>query len=242
MNKSASTVDASEIARFDRLAGEWWDEDGKYAILHTINPLRIGYIRDNILKHHKSIKGLDILDVGCGGGLVSAPLSRLGAKVTGIDASALNIKAAKAYAKTEGLKISFQNVSSEALAKTKARFDVIVALEIIEHVANTTLFIKSLAQVLKPGGLLFISTINRTMRARLTAKVLAEYVLRWVPVGTHDFNKFVTPDELGSLLEKHKIAVHNTSGMVFKPFSRTWAITERDTSVNYICFAKKALK
>jgi 2-polyprenyl-6-hydroxyphenyl methylase/3-demethylubiquinone-9 3-methyltransferase len=237
MVKKHSTVDHDEVSKFSKIADQWWDETGEYAMLHKINPVRIAYLRDHITKHLKKLKGLKILDVGCGGGLVSLPLARLGGEVTAIDASAENIKAARVHAQAEGIKVNYQNIAAEDLADKNNKFDVVIALEIIEHVADVELFIQSLTKLLKPHGLLFISTINRTMKAKLLAKIMAEYVLRWVPVGTHDFAKFITPAELTKLAGKYQLHAIDFTGMIYRPLSKTWELNPNKLDINYLsCF------
>jgi len=241
-----STIDPKEIERFEKLADQWWDENGKYSLLHEINPLRISYIKQHICRHFKlqnsnvrPLKSLKLLDVGCGGGLISVPMARLGAQVTAIDAGSSNIKAAAAHAHAHQIDIEYLNTSSEKLAQTHKKFDVILALEIIEHVSNTKHFVDSLIPMLNNNGLLFISTINRTIKAGITAKLIAEYVLRWVPVGTHEYDKFVTPDELDSLLCPHRLKNKDYTGIVFKPLQNAWVLDAHNLDVNYIgCFAK----
>lgn len=240
-----STIDTEEIAKFEKLADQWWDENGKYGLLHEINPLRIAYIKQHICRHFKlqdaavhPFKSLKLLDVGCGGGLISVPMARLGAQVTAIDAGVSNIKAATAHALIHQIDIEYLNTASEKLAETQRKFDVILALEIIEHVSDAKLFIDSLASMLNKNGLLFISTINRTLKAGITAKVIAEYILRWVPVGTHEYNKFVTPDELNHLLRPHGLRHKDYTGMVFRPLHNSWVLDADNLDVNYLgCFS-----
>jgi 2-polyprenyl-6-hydroxyphenyl methylase/3-demethylubiquinone-9 3-methyltransferase len=242
VNKS-STIDIKEVEKFSALADEWWDESGKFKPLHQINPIRISFIRQQILKHftleEEGLKDLTILDVGCGGGLLSVPLSRQGADVLGIDVSEKNISIVNAYKDKHDLgdNINFAFTSVEELALSGKSFDVVCAMEVVEHVADVELFIKSCLKVVKPGGLIFLATINRTAKSYLLAILGAEYVLRWVPVGTHDWNKFVKPSELLAILNNENAQLLDIKGLGFLPLSGKWQISD-NIDVNYMLAAK----
>ncbi len=234
-----STKDATEIKKFDDLASKWWDINGEFKILHIINPLRIGYIKTHVCKafaldasSRRPFEGLKLLDVGCGGGLISVPMHNLGANVTAIDASPNNIKTAKAYAARKSLDINFLHNTSEELADTNQKFDVILALEVIEHVSDYKLFLEKLASLLTPNGVLIISTINRTFKALLLAKITAEYILRMAPIGTHDWNKFIKPEEISEELVKYGLKKSNISGMSMNPLTFEWRLSH-DYNINY---------
>lgn len=241
----ATTIDADEVARFSALAAEWWDEKGKFAPLHKFNPVRLGYIRDKALARFKRdatarrpFEGLSLLDIGCGGGLLAEPMARLGFAVTGADASEKNIKTAAAHATGQGLAIDYRATTAEALAASGARFDVILNMEVVEHVADVALFMKSCAAMVKPGGMTIVATLNRTFKAWALAIVGGEYVLRWLPRGTHDWAKFVTPGELRSALTAGGLEVAELKGVVYNPISDIWRISS-DTDVNYMMLAVK---
>jgi 2-polyprenyl-6-hydroxyphenyl methylase/3-demethylubiquinone-9 3-methyltransferase len=239
-----TTVDEEEIARFNTLAATWWDDTGPMRPLHEIGPARLSFIRDRVLEHFgrnggpRPFDGLAVLDVGCAAGLVSEPLARLGADVTGIDAAVANIGAAKAHAEQSGLAITYHAMTAEALALEGARFDVVTALEIVEHVADVPLFMASLSALVKPGGLLIMSTLNRTAKSFALAVVGAEYVLRWLPRGTHDWRKFITPAELARHMETAGLLPGETAGMRLDLLTRRWALSH-DTAVNYLMAAGK---
>ncbi len=242
---NTSTASAQEIARFTAMADAWWDPNGKFKPLHQINPLRIEYIRNLICQHHdrdpkgtKPLNKIKLLDIGCGGGLLCEPMQRLGATVTGIDAGKKNIAIASLHAKQSGLKINYRHQLPEDLTKTKDTFDVVLNMEVIEHVKNVDTFLKSSVSLVKPGGLMVLSTINRTMKSLILAKIGAEYILRWLPVGTHDWRKFVKPSELASGLRSCKVNVTDVTGMVYNPFKNIWSLSD-DLSVNYLVSAKK---
>lgn len=243
--KNNSTVDEAEVERFSRIADEWWDSQGKFKPLHRINPLRVGYIRDRALAHfHLDAKsaplsGLTLLDIGCGGGLIAEPMSRLGAKVTAIDASEKNIKVASLHAQQGGLSIEYLCGAAETLAAEKRQFDIVLALEIIEHVADVEQFVQASAQLVKPGGLIVYSTLNRTAKSFALAIVGAEYILRWLPKGTHTFEKFLRPAELVNPLRRNMIDIIEMTGMVMNPLSGEWRLDARDLSVNYLVVGKK---
>ncbi len=238
-----NTVNKKEIEKFSKIASEWWDPHGKFQPLHKFNPIRIKYIRDNSIKHFKihsknlPFKNLKILDIGCGGGLLSEPMSRLGADVTGIDASQQNIKVAKIHSLEKNLKIKYICSSPEKL-NTKDKFDVILNMEIVEHVDDVNFFIKNCSKFLKRNGIMYIATLNKTLKSYIFAIVGAEYILRWLPIGTHDWNKFVKPSELINYAEHNSMQIKKIDGMVFNPFNNTWNISN-DKSVNYITVFKK---
>ena len=239
-----TTVNKEEIQKFSKLADQWWDANGKFKPLHMFNPIRIEYILDKIAKNFKLdksknnfLKDLKILDIGCGGGLISEPLSRLGAKVTGIDASEKNIKVAMLHAKKNGLVINYQQNSPEQLIE-KNYFDVILNLEIVEHVENLDLYLNSCNKLLKEKGLIFTATINRTLTSYIKAIVGAEYILRWLPVGTHYWNKFVKPEELEQKFTNLNLSILDTCGLDYNPLSRKWN-RSKNLSVNYIITSKK---
>tara|TARA_B100000900_G_scaffold372274_1_gene352076 strand:+ start:350 stop:1078 length:729 start_codon:yes stop_codon:yes gene_type:complete len=235
----SSTINKEEIQKFSKLADEWWDVNGKFKPLHMFNPIRIEYITNSIKKHFKIKKdktnfldGLSILDIGCGGGLVSEPMARLGATVTGIDASNKNIKIAKLHSQKSKLKINYLNSSPENLIDNK-NFDIILNLEIVEHVDDVNLYIKSCYKLLKKNGLMFTATLNRSFTSYIKAIIGAEYILRWLPIGTHDWNKFIKPEELEQLLLQEKFSIIDVNGFKFNPLLNKWKIS-KDLSVNYI--------
>ncbi len=235
----SSTINKEEIQKFSRLADEWWDVNGKFKPLHMFNPIRIEYILENIKNYFKIkkekdnfLEGFSILDIGCGGGLISEPMARLGAKVTGIDASEKNIHVAKLHSKKNGLKINYINSSPENLNDTE-KFDIILNLEIVEHVDDVNLYIKSCHKLLKKKGLMFTATLNRSFISYIKAIIGAEYVLRWLPIGTHDWNKFIKPEELEKFLSQEKFSTLDIRGLKFNPFLKKWK-KSNDLSVNYI--------
>ena len=240
----STTINKEEIQKFSKLADEWWDVKGKFKPLHMFNPIRIEYITDNIKKHLKIennknffLEGLNILDIGCGGGLISEPMARLGANVTGIDASEKNINVARLHSKKSGLQINYLNKSPENLNE-KEKYDIILNLEIVEHVENVNLYIKSCYKLLKKNGIMFTATLNRSFISYLKAIIVAEYILRWLPIGTHDWNKFIKPEELEQLLNQEKFSTLNLKGLKFNPFSQKWK-KSNDLSVNYIICSLK---
>ena len=238
-----TTINKEEIDKFSKIAEEWWDPEGKFKPLHIFNPLRIKYIKDSIIKHFKikkkklPLSGLKILDIGCGGGLIAEPMSRLGANITGIDASEKNIKIAKAHLKKNKLKINYKCASPENLNQ-KENFDVILNLEIIEHVEDVELFIEKSSKLLKKDGLMFVATINKTLKSYLFAIIGAEYILRWLPIGTHDWENFVEPSKLILLGEKNRLKLNKIDGIKFDIISNNWNLS-KDNSINYITEFKK---
>jgi len=234
--KSGSTVDADEIERFSRIADEWWDERGKFKPLHRINPVRIGYI----LEQAGPLEGLRLLDIGCGGGLIAEPMARLGASVTAIDASEKNIKVASLHAERGGLTIDYRCTTAEDLLATGAPFDVVLSLEIVEHVADVEAFVAAACGLVKPGGLMIWSTLNRTAKSYALAIVGAEYVLRWLPRGTHTWSKFLKPSELCTQLRRNDMELVDMTGMVMNPLTFKWELNARDVSVNYLLAARKS--
>jgi 2-polyprenyl-6-hydroxyphenyl methylase/3-demethylubiquinone-9 3-methyltransferase len=239
------TVDPAEVAHFDKMAREWWDPKGPMRALMRMNPVRLAFIRDRVAAHFgrdpksiHSLEGLAAVDIGCGGGLLSEPLARLGAKVTGLDPAAANIAVAKQHAERAGLAIDYRAETVEAVARRGETFDLVLALEVIEHVADTAAFTAACGAVLKPGGLLIFSTINRTMKSFALAIVGAEYVLRLLPKGTHDWEKFMKPGELARLLAAAGLEVGERRGIVFNPLSNTWRLSS-DKGVNYFITARR---
>ena len=237
------TVNKKEIDKFSKIAEEWWDPNGKFKPLHKFNPIRIKYIRDTILyefkikKKNEPFKGLNILDIGCGGGLLSEPMAKLGAEVTGIDASYKNIQVAKYHLKRSKLNIKYYNSSPENL-KLKKKFDIILNMEIVEHVEDVNVFIKESSKFLKKSGVMFIATLNKTLKSYLFAIIGAEYVLKWLPIGTHDWEKFVKPEDLTKVCKKNSLVLKKIDGMTFNPLLNKWSVTS-DKSVNYISKFKK---
>jgi 2-polyprenyl-6-hydroxyphenyl methylase / 3-demethylubiquinone-9 3-methyltransferase len=241
-----ATVDAAEVDRFSRLAGEWWDLRGKMAVLHKFNPIRLAYIRDAACRqfgrdarHPPCLDGIRILDIGCGGGLLCEPLARLGATVVGADPSSDNIRAAKLHATHGGLAIDYRVTVAEALASAGERFDVVLAMEVVEHVADVGLFVRSCAGMIKPGGLMVAATLNRTFKSFALAIVGAEYVLRWLPRGTHRWDKFLTPGELEAAMVRAGLEVNGETGVVYNPLTDQWRLSS-DMDVNYILTAQRA--
>ena len=233
-----NSVNKIEIEKFSNMADEWWDPHGKFKPLHKFNPIRIKYIKENIIRQfkiknkNKPLSGINILDIGCGGGLLSEPMCRLGANVTGIDASIKNVKISKLHAKKDNLKINYICSSPEKL-KISKKFDVILNMEIVEHVEDISFFLKSCSKLLNKNGLMFVATINKTLKSYVFAIVGAEYVLRWLPIGTHDWEKFVKPEELKEILSKNNLFLKKLDGMHFNIIKDEWSITN-DLSINYI--------
>jgi 2-polyprenyl-6-hydroxyphenyl methylase/3-demethylubiquinone-9 3-methyltransferase len=240
---SAASVDPAEIARFAAMAEEWWNPDGKFRPLHRFNPIRLKLIRDRLCAHFgrdplapAPLAGLRLLDIGCGGGLIAEPLARLGASVTGIDAADRNVRVATIHARQMGLDIDYRHSAAEDLAATGATFDAVLALEIVEHVADLASFLGACTHLVQPGGLLAVATLNRTPQSYLLAIVGAEYVLRWLPRGTHDWRKFVRPAELAAGLRPHGAEIREMTGVAYNPLLDEWRPTS-DLSVNYLAFA-----
>ena len=240
----STTINKEEIQKFSKLADEWWDVNGKFKPLHMFNPIRIEYITEGIKKHYNLnnnktsfLENINILDIGCGGGLISEPMARLGAKVTGIDASEKNINIAKLHSQKSKLKINYLSSSPEKMTDYE-KFDVILNLEIVEHVDNVNLYIKSCHKLLKKNGMMFTATLNRSFTSYIKAIIGAEYILRWLPIGTHDWNKFIKPEELEKLLVNEKFSTIDIKGLSFNPFLNKWKRTN-DLSVNYIISSLK---
>jgi 2-polyprenyl-6-hydroxyphenyl methylase/3-demethylubiquinone-9 3-methyltransferase len=241
----ASTVDPGEVSRFAAMAQEWWAPDGKMRPLHKLNPVRLTFIRDHACetfdrsaRRLDSLSGLRVLDIGCGGGILAEPLARLGANVTGIDPAAENVEVARLHAEQSGLSVDYRATSAEAMADAGERFDIVIASEVVEHVADLELFVKRAAEMVKPGGVMFVTTLNRTLKSFALAIVGAEYVLRWLPVGTHDWDKFVTPEELRAAFANNGLNEIDRGGIVFNPLTGEWR-RGRDTDVNYMMAARK---
>jgi 2-polyprenyl-6-hydroxyphenyl methylase / 3-demethylubiquinone-9 3-methyltransferase len=236
-----NTVDPAEVAKFEAMAAEWWDAGGKFKPLHMMNPVRLDYITRQIasefgrnLRQAQPFAGLRLLDIGCGGGLLAEPMARLGATVVGADAAAGNIPVARLHAEQSGLAIDYRHATAEALAEAGEVFDVVLAMEIIEHVADPQGFATVCKSLLTPGGLMICSTLNRNSKSFLAAIIGAEWIMRWLPKGTHDWAKFITPDELFDLLRKAGLDPVDRKGFVFNPLSWQWSISDRDLSVNYV--------
>ena len=233
-----NTINKKEIEKFSKIAEEWWDPEGKFKPLHKFNPIRISYIKENIINsfklsnNSKPLNNVEILDIGCGGGLLSEPMCRLGAKVSGIDASEKNISIAKLHAKKSNLDINYVCTSPESF-KTKSRFDVILNMEIVEHVEDVDFFLKSCSKLLKKNGIMFVATINKTLKSYLFAIIGAEYILRWLPIGTHEWEKFITPDELIKIQKKNNLKLDALTGIKFNIIKDDWKISN-DQSINYI--------
>ena len=243
---SDGTIDPEEIARFSAMAAEWWDPEGKFKPLHKLNPIRLGYIRDRLCRKFDrdrqsltALKGLTILDIGCGGGLVAEPLARMGAAVTGLDASEKNIASAATHADEGGLTIDYRATTAEALAAGGDQFDVVLSLEVVEHVADVTLFLESCATLVRPGGVLILATLNRTAKSFVFAIVGAEYVMRWLPRGTHQWEKFLRPSELTERLDPLGMSIGDITGIGYNPLQDDWRLT-RDLSVNYMLYSEKS--
>ena len=241
----AATLDPAEVDRFTRFASEWWDAGGKFRTLHRIGPARLTFLRDRMVRHFgpkggptRPLDGLAVLDIGCGGGLVAEPLARLGAHVTGIDPAADNIEAARRHASGQGLAIAYRAARVEDLAAEERVFDAVVCLEVVEHVPDAGAFLATCAALLRPGGLMLLSTINRTLKAYVLAIVGAEYVLRWLPVGTHQWERFVTPEELARHFKSAGLGAPVFKGLVYSPLSDAWSLSD-DTDVNYLAAAAK---
>ena len=242
----AGTIDQDEVARFSRLSGQWWDARGPMAALHKFNPVRLAYIRDRAAQHFgrdpkrlDSLAGLRVLDIGCGGGILSEPLARLGASVVGADPSDSNIAVAQHHAAQSGLGIDYRNTSAEALAEAGESFDVVLAMEVVEHVTDVGLFVGVAVEMVKPTGLMFVATLNRNMKSFALAIVGAEYILRWLPRGTHQWDKFVTPNELEIAIEQSGLQITDETGVMYNLLADRWQLTT-DMDVNYMVVAQKA--
>ena len=242
----STTLDAAEVRRFEALAGEWWDANGPFKPLHRINPVRLTYIRDQLCRRFdrdakaaSSLAALEILDIGCGGGLVCEPLARLGATVTGIDPAGDSIAAARLHAEGAGLAIRYAAATAEDLAAEGVTFDAVLVLEVVEHVPDVPAFLKAIAPLVRPGGLMILSTLNRTLKAYALAIVGAELVLRWIPAGTHQWERFVKPKELAAALAGAGLEPHDTTGMIYNPIVDAWRLSS-DTDVNYFLTALRA--
>jgi len=244
--QTQSSIDPEDVARFSAIAAEWWDMGGKFAPLHKFNPVRLGWIRNQLCGHFgldqqskTPFEGLRLLDIGCGGGLLSEPMARMGADVVGADASENNIKTASVHAAEQGLQIDYRATTAEDLCAAGEQFDIILNMEVVEHVAHPRPFLRDCARMLKPGGIMLVATLNRTPKSLLLAKIGAEYVLRWLPRGTHDWAKFITPAELTSYLEFAGLEVVDETGVTYAPFSDQFSLNRRDLGVNYM---KAAIK
>ncbi len=241
MTTAETTVDPSEVAKFEAMAAEWWDATGKFKPLHMMNPVRLDYITSQIaaefgrdLSDNKPFAGLRLLDIGCGGGLLSEPMARLGATVVGADAAAGNIPVAQVHAEQSGLDIDYRHTTAEAMAAAGEKFDVVLNMEVVEHVSDPLSYLTACHQLLKPGGLMVASTINRNPKSYMVAIIGAEHVMRWLPKGTHEWKKFITPDELGDLITRAGLRLVDKKGFVFNPVLWSWSISSRDLSVNYV--------
>ncbi len=238
-----NSVDQNEIQHFSKDSAQWWDEDGPFKPLHRLNPVRLTYIKQQICEHFgrdiqglKALDGLDILDIGCGGGLACEPLARLGGRVSGADADAQAIEVARAHAQLSGLEIDYQAIAAENIDR---QFDVVLALEIIEHVANPAAFVESVTKLVKPGGLAIFSTLNRNPKSFLLGIIAAEYILRWVPKGTHTYQKFIKPSELSRFARTAGLHPYNVTGLIYNPAKDEFALSSHDLDVNYLLSAKK---
>jgi len=241
-----TTIDPIEVAKFEAMAAEWWDPNGKFKPLHMLNPCRLDYITSQIaaefdrdLTQPLPFKGLRVLDIGCGGGLLSEPMARLGAQVVGADAAPRNIPVAQVHAESAGLIIDYRHTTAEDLAAAGERFDVVLNMEVVEHVSDPQGYLTACQQLLKPGGLMICSTLNRNPKSYVMAIIGAEYVMRWLPKGTHDWKKFITPDELYDLIRKAGLDPVDRKGMVFNPLGWSWALSSRDLSCNYVTTSVK---
>lgn len=242
---TGGTASEEDVARFTSIADNWWNPESEFAPLHAINPIRISYICEQLCDYFgldaetdNPLAGLKLLDIGCGGGLLCEPLAQLGAQVTGIDAGFENIEAAKSHAAENDLTITYRHVLPEQFEREKGRYDVVINMEVIEHVTDVDQFLSASASLVRPGGAMVLSTLNRTLKSLALAKIGAEYLLRWVPVGTHNWKQFVQPSELASGLRPHGVSIENLSGMVFNPLNAKWQLS-RDLAVNYMAFASK---
>lgn len=246
MSPSASTIDAADLAKFEKLGAEWWADKGPMMQLHRLNPVRIKFIRDHSCQHFgerdaggpEPLSGLRVLDIGCGGGILCEPMARLGADVTGIDPGANNIGVAQAHAAQSAVTVDYRETTAEALAAAGEQFDVVMAMEVVEHVTDVPAFLQTVASLVRPGGLLFMSTINRTLKSFALAIVGAEYVLRWLPIGTHNWNQFVTPEELARPLRRAGLKQLDETGVIYHPVYDEWRVSG-DMDVNYMVVMKR---
>jgi len=243
--RTGSTIDPAEVARFDAIARDWWDPKGPMAVLHKFNPVRLAFVRDEACAHFgrdpkqmKTLAGLSLVDIGCGGGVLSEPLARLGAEVTGLDPAPTNIAVASAHAEKGGLPIDYREETIEAVVAAGQRFDIVLAMEVVEHVADVEAFVAACCAAVKLDGLLIMATLNRTLKSYALAIVGAEYLLRWLPRGTHDWEKFVTPDELGGAIAANGFTVGTQTGVVYNPLTARWSAA-RDMDVNYMLAASR---
>lgn len=243
VSATASSVDPLEVEKFSRMAAEWWDPAGKFAPLHKFNPVRLKFIRETALSHFrrdpKSLKPfneLSLLDIGCGGGLLSEPMAKMGFAVTGVDPSEKNIGTAKSHAVQSGIAIDYRTADAESLVSEKQKFDVILNMEVVEHVVDLEGYLSATASLVKPGGIMFVATINKTLKALALAKVAAEYILGWLPPGTHDWDKFIEPNRLRVMLEDSGLNILKTQGIVFDLFAWDWRLSS-STDVNYLIVA-----
>ncbi|MBU1572122.1 MAG: bifunctional 2-polyprenyl-6-hydroxyphenol methylase/3-demethylubiquinol 3-O-methyltransferase UbiG [Alphaproteobacteria bacterium] len=241
MQMHQSTIDPQEVAKFEAMAAEWWDPNGKFKPLHMLNPCRLDYITSQIaaefgrdLSADRPFEGLRLLDIGCGGGLLSEPMARLGATVVGADAAAGNLPVARLHAEKSGLVIDYRHTTAESLAEAGEQFDVVLNMEVVDHVSDPQGYMTACQMLLKPGGLMIASTINRNPKSYMMAIVGAEVIMRWLPKGTHEWKKFITPDELYVLIEKAGLSPVDRKGFVFNPVLWTWSLSARDLSVNYV--------
>lgn len=242
-----TTIDDAEIAKFEAMAAEWWDLNGKFKPLHMLNPCRLDYITQQIgaemdrdLTKPLPFEGVRILDIGCGGGLLSEPMARLGATVVGADAAERNIPVARIHAEQSGLEIDYRHTTAEDLAEAGEQFDVVLNMEVVEHVADPALYLRACHDLLRPGGLMVCSTINRNPKSYLMAIIGAEHIMRWLPKGTHEWSKFITPDELFELIIQAGLEPVDKRGFVFNPIAWSWSLSERDLSVNYVTSSVRA--
>jgi 2-polyprenyl-6-hydroxyphenyl methylase/3-demethylubiquinone-9 3-methyltransferase len=242
---TTSTIDPAEVAKFSAIAAEWWDPSGKFAPLHKFNPVRLGFIRDQAAAHFgrdarslRPFEGLSLLDIGCGGGLLAEPMARLGFAVTGADASERNIGTARAHAAQSGLAIDYRAVTAEALVEEGKSFDVVLNMEVVEHVADVGAYLAACTALVKPGGMTLVATMNKTLKSLALAKIGAEYVLGWLPRGTHDWNRFIPPAQLKASLEQNGLTILKTQGVSFNPLAWDWKLSN-DVDVNYMVVAKR---
>jgi 2-polyprenyl-6-hydroxyphenyl methylase / 3-demethylubiquinone-9 3-methyltransferase len=243
--QTSGTIDSDEIAKFEKMAEDWWDPDGPFKPLHALNPVRLRFIRDQIVVHFKldepmkplPLSGLRVLDIGCGGGLLCEPMARLGATVTGVDAAARNIDIARTHAEGMGLQIDYRCAAAEDLVQEGLAYDIVLNMEVVEHVADVDLFLGTAANLIRPDGLMVVATMNRTAKAYALAIIGAEHIMRWLPVGTHDWRKFIKPSEMARYLRIAGMRIEAMTGLVYNPFTSGWSLNERDLNVNYMATA-----